>query len=205
MILAASTLAMLFSSSAFAQEGGAASTATSAKMRVSAQVEVLPVGTGKATIADTSMSSNAAVAYGISGTFDYALTPYLSIGASPRLVLNVATDDDGDGSDADKELDLRARIVGHYPIARGLELYAALSPGYTIVMSSEEGIDNAAGFALGGALGLTYDVSSKLFLGGELGYQRAFTSSQLDLGTQQLDADLELSYLHVGLGAGTRF
>jgi outer membrane protein W len=205
LALAAGTLGTLLSSSAFAQESGSSTTATPSKMRVAAQVEVLPVGTGKTTIADTSMSSDAAVAYGISGTFDYALTPYLSIGAAPRLILNVTPDDADDDVDADKAIDLRARILGHYPVAKGLELYASLSPGYTVMLSGDDNVENASGFALGGAVGVTYDVSPKLFLGGEVGYQRAFTSTDIGIGPQKVEAELELSYMHIGIGAGTRF
>jgi opacity protein-like surface antigen len=151
------------------------------------------------------MSQDTAVAYGITAMFDYAINPYLSIGVAPRLVFNVTTDNADANDSADKELDLRARLVGHYPIARGVELYGALSPGYTIILSSTDGVNNATGFALGGAAGVTYDLSPKAFIGAELGYQRAFTSTDLMLGTQSVSADLDLSYMHVGIGAGTRF
>ena len=205
MILALTTLGTLAASSAFAQEPGSAPTAASPKMRVAAQVEMLPVGSGKATIDDTSMTQDAAIAYGVTGTFDYALTPYLSIGVAPRLILNVISDDADNDESADKELDLRARVLGHYAVAPKLELYAALMPGYAIVLSGTDGVDNSSGFAIGGAAGVTYDVSPRLFVGGEVGYQRAFTSNDITVGNQTVSADLSLSYMHVGLGAGTRF
>jgi hypothetical protein len=44
-----------------------------------------------------------------------------------------------------------------------------------------------------------------MFIGGEVGYQRAFTSSDIMVGAQSTSADLDLSYMHVGIGAGTRF
>jgi len=206
MILAAATLASSFiASSAFAQEGGAPTSETSSKMRLGAQVEVLPVGSGKATLGGTTMTTDADIAYGVTGTFDYALTPYLSIGAAPRLVLNVIPNDAAPGGHADKELDLRARILGHFAVAPKLEVYASVAPGYTMLMSSEDGVSNATGFAIGGAAGLTYDISPKMFLSGEVGYQRAFTSADLTVGNQTMSGDLALSYMHVGLGAGTRF
>jgi hypothetical protein len=141
----------------------------------------------------------------VSGMFDYAVTPYLSIGAAPRLVFNVTPDDAADGDSADKELDLRARLLAHHPFAPRLELYAALSPGYTIVLSGTDGVKNATGFAIGGSAGLTYDLSPKAFISGEVGYQRAFTSTDVMVAGQSISADLDLSYMHVGIGAGTRF
>jgi opacity protein-like surface antigen len=174
-------------------------------MRVQAQVEVLPVGSGKGTVDGQSMSTDAAVAYGISAGFDYAVTPYLSIGVAPRFLLNVKPDDSMASDSSDKELDLRARVLAHYPVRPGLDVYASLMPGYTIVLSSEDGVKNPTGFALGGAVGVTYDVAPKMFVGAEVGYQRAFTSTELTVLDQKINADLDLSYMHIGIGAGTRF
>jgi opacity protein-like surface antigen len=196
---------MLLSSSAFAQDGGAYPTTDASKVTVQAQVELLPLGSERATIGNISLNTDTAVAYGISGAVDYAVTPYLRIGVAPRLVLNVKSDDPMTEDSADKQIDLRARIVGHYPVAAGLELSASLYPGYTIVLSREDGASNATGFALGGAVGLTYDLSPNLFVGGEVGYQRAFTSTDTMVLGQKINADLDVSYMHVGLGAGTRF
>ena len=205
MILTAATLGTLVSASAFADDTSLSATAPAPKMRAQAQIELLPIGTGEGKIGDTSMSTDTAMAYGVSAMFDYAITPYLSIGVAPRLVLNVISDKPDDGDKADKELDLRARLVGHFPVATGLEAYAALTPGYSFVLSSTDGVNSAKGFALGGALGVTYDVSPSMFLGAEVGYQRAFTSTDVMLGALPISADLNLSYMHVGLGAGTRF
>lgn len=204
MILAAAGLGTLLSSSAFAEDDHGPSSAAASRMRLQAQVEVLPLGSGKATIQDTSMTRDAATAYGVSGIFDYAVTPFLSIGVAPRLVFNV-TPEDNEGDDSDKQLDLRARIAGHYPVMPGVDLYAALSPGYTIVMSDTEGVNSATGFAIGGSVGATYDISPKMFVGAEVGYQRAFTSTDIAFGNQTTTEDLDLSYLHIGVGAGTRF
>ena len=60
---------------------------------------------------------------GVTGTFDYAINPYLSIGIAPRLVLNVKAEGN-DSGDAGKEIDLRARVTGHFPIIPKLEAYA---------------------------------------------------------------------------------
>jgi len=173
-------------------------------MRVGAQFELLALGSATSRIADASMTTDLAVAYGITATFDYALTPYLSIGASPRLTFNLIVDP-ANGDTADKELDLRAYIRAHYPVAHGLELYASVAPGYAIVLSSKDGTNDATGFAIGGAAGLAYDLSPKMFVAGEVGYQRAFTSTTIEMFSPLVKADLDVSYLHIGIGAGTRF
>ena len=205
MILAAATLGTLLSSSAFADDESISASAAAPRMRAQAQVELLPLGTGKQTLGDASMSRDAAVAYGISAGFDYAITPYLSIGVAPRLLLNVKPSDQ-DGGTSDKELDLRARVLGHVAVAPKLEIYGAVMPGYAFVLPGDDNVDTAKGFAIAGAAGLTYDVSPTLFLGAELGYQRAFTSTDIMTTTgQKVSSDLDLSYMHIGIGAGTRF
>ena len=205
MILVAGSFGTLLASPAFAEDTSGSTSATTSKMRAEAQFELLPLGSGKTSVGDGSVSQDTAVAYGITGTFDYAVTPYISVGVAPRIVFNVISDDATDGVKSGRELDLRARVLGHYPVSPGVELYGSLSPGYTILMSGEDGVDNATGFAIGGAAGVTYDLSPKMFIGGEVGYQRAFTSSDMTVAGQTFSADLDLSYLHIGIGAGTRF
>jgi opacity protein-like surface antigen len=204
MILAAGTLGTLLSSSAFAQDAGISTTASAPKMSVQAQVEVLPVGSASSS-SDGTTSSDAAVAYGITGAFDYAVTPYLSVGVAPRFVLNVTADNAEPGTKTSQEIDLRARLLAHFPVAQDLEVYASVMPGYTIVTSPVDEISSATGFAIGGAAGLTYNISPKLFVNGEVGYQRAFTSFDIKIADQTFHQDMDLSYMHVGLGAGTRF
>lgn len=206
MMFAVGSLATLASSSAFAEEASTSLTAEAPRMRLAAQVEVLPVGSAKESIGGQSESGDMDVAYGISAGFDYAVHKYLSIGVSPRLVLNVKPDIDGaEDVDANKAIDLRARLVAHYPVAPKLEIYGALTPGYSIVLSNNDFVSNATGFAIGGAVGATYDVSPNLFLTGEVGYQRAFTSADIDVLGSKMTDDVDFSYLHIGLGAGTRF
>jgi opacity protein-like surface antigen len=195
----------MMSSAAFAQEAGGMGDAAAHKLSASAQFELLPVGSGKVTVNGDSMSQDTAVAYGITAMFDYAINPYLSVGVAPRLMLNVKASDAPEGESGDKELDLRARITGHLPVAPGLDVYASLMPGYSIGLASEQGMDNVNGFGLGGAVGATYNLTPLMFVGAEVGYQRAFFSQDLTIVDQKITADTTLSYLHVGLGAGARF
>lgn len=196
MMFAVAGVGTLISSSAFAQEGNMSpDPAAAPKVRVQAQIEMLPVGSFSSSEGNVSASVDTAFAYGVSAGIDYAVHPLISVGVAPRLVLNVNAD--GADGDAGKEIDLRARVLAHYPVSPGLEVYGSLSPGYAIVTSGQDGVDSATGLSVAGAVGVTYDVSPTLFVSGELGYQRAFTS------VEQMDVDV--SYLHLGLGAGTRF
>lgn len=202
MFVVAGVLGSLLASPAFAEEDGLSSAAKS-KISAQAQFELLPMGSAKASLGGQSQSTDTAVAYGVTAMLDYAVTPYLSIGAAPRLVLNVNGNDSQ--ASAGKEIDLRARVVGHVPVMPGLEAYASLSPGYAFLTGIAGGMDDPSGFAVAGALGATYDLTPRAFIGAEIGYQRAFTSTEMAVAGQKLGVDFDLSYLHVGLGAGTRF
>src|SRR4051794_32605961 len=115
MILAAATLGTVVSSSAFAEGDGISARADS-KIRAQAQIEMLPLGSGSTTFGGgISLKTDNAAAYGVSAMFDYAVTPYLSIGVAPRLVLNVIQSDAPQDAKASKALDLRARLLGHVP------------------------------------------------------------------------------------------
>lgn len=137
-----------------------------------------------------------ATAYAISGVLDYAFTSYLRIGVAPRLVLHVK-DDGFPTNPTNKAVDVRVRIRAHYAIS-GLELYAAFTPGYEVILTDGGGDHPYDGWALGGSAGATYDLSPDLFVGGEIGYQVAYNA------VNPRDK-WQLSYAHIGLGAGTRF
>jgi opacity protein-like surface antigen len=202
-LFAATASTSLLAATASAQEAGSPVAAPAAKMRAQAQIEMMPIGSGKARLAGLSDSNDTQVAYGVSAAFDYAVTSFLSIGVAPRMILNVNPVDSN--SDADTEVDLRARVLAHFPVATKLEAYAYVSPGFSIIMPADSDSDNATGLAVGGAAGVTYDVSPAMFLNAELGYQTAFTTTQVMFGGRERDFDLDLSYVHVGVGAGTRF
>jgi Outer membrane protein beta-barrel domain len=202
--LATATLGAFASPPTFAEDGSASTTTAARRMRAQAQLELLPRGTLRSTLGNATNIADAAVAYGIAGAFDHAVTSYLRVGVSPRLVLNIAASND-QSDDADKEIDLRARVLGHYAVRPGVELYASLSPGYTIVLIDSDLIDNATGFAIAGAAGVAYDVSPTLFVSGEIGYQQTFTTTEAMFTTPAIPSKLELSYAHIGIGAGTRF
>ena len=166
-----------------------------------AQLELLPVGSMDVTISgpviNGSDSTSTSTAFGLSATFGYDVTPNISIGAAPRLLFNVQGEN---AKSSAKEFDLRARLAVHGEVAPQVQLYGYAAPGYTWVIPSKGDI-NSTGPAIGFGAGASYDVSSDLFVNAELGYQIAFVSAESE-GTT---VDVDVSYLHLGIGGGTRF
>lgn len=201
-VLAAITFATWLPSPAFADDTVAA-TAAEPTIRVQAQLEwLIPSGFGRFTVDNFPSTVDLPDTHAIGGSVDDALTPHFSIGVAPRLVYNVAAK--GDPS-ADKELDLRACIRARSALGSGFEVYASFLPGYVTLLSGGFGTYSSKGYALGGAVGFTYDLSPHLFIGGEIGFQRSFTTTNLTLAGDSIVFDLEVSYLHMGIGAGMQF
>lgn len=192
-LIAASTL---LASAAFA-DTAAISAHADPKIAVGAQLELLPVGTFHVGTSQQSQDQSAEVAYGVSGSIDYAVHPNLSIGFAPRLALNVIPTDVTDG-DAAQQLDLRARVKAHAKVASGVEAYGYLAPGYSMLFNND---DTASGLAIAFGAGATYDLSPTTYLSGEIGYQAGFQSESI-LGQT---VDIHARYLHLGFGAGARF
>jgi hypothetical protein len=155
--------------------------------------KLMPVGTITAGIGST----DAAFAFAIQGFIDVEIVRYLYIGFAPQLILNVKGQDDT-GS-AGQELDLFARVMGRYPIASNVQLYGYLAPGFSVIFVPDKapGFSNPTGFVLGFAGGVSYSITPRLFIAGELGYQWGFQSSG---GT-----DFKTRYLQIGFVIGTMF
>jgi hypothetical protein len=191
LVIAAGTFCTMLSSLAIADDSSP--TTNPRSVGVQAQLELLTRGSATYTQGEPPLTVDFATAYAISGVLDYALTPYLRIGLAPRLILHVQ-DDRQPTNPVNKALDVRARIRAHYSISV-FELYAAVAPGYEIILVDAP---SYAGLAIGGSVGVTCDLSRSTFVGSEIGYQVAFT----DRG----DSDTwNLSYMHIGLAAGRRF
>jgi hypothetical protein len=202
-MLAGGSFCVLMSSLASGEPsvGGAAAR----RFSVQAQVELLPGGSSKDDLQEGgSRTTDSAVTYAIAGTFEYTPIRYVSVGVAPRLIFNAAGYPGGSEADDEKELDLRVRIRGHYPVTSGIDIYAAIMPGYSFMLPPD-GDSTYDGFALGGAVGATYDLSSRVFVGGEVGYQRAYTRSVARTGVLEHVFKWDLSYPHIGIGAGVRW
>jgi hypothetical protein len=197
--LLASTLA---AAAASAQEPVLTQTAPAHRARAGVQLELLPAGKLVFEGGGFDASADTAVAYGVTGTFDYDLLPWLSAGVAPRFVFNVIDDHAGDAEEARRELDLRARVAASTGLADKLRAYGFVAPGYSLVLAPNgDRLGTASGFVLAFGGGVSYDVAPDLYLVGELGYQVGFQS--VDTGGLVVGASTE--YLSVGIGAGKRF
>jgi hypothetical protein len=193
-------LGSLAATSVHAQEASVATEAPAKKMRVGAQLELVPAGSLETNVLGRSQSTDTAFAYGIGGSLDYDLTPMISIGVAPRLVFNLKGD--ADGAEAAKELDLRARAMLHLPVAEKLTAYGFVAPGYSVIfLPADATADNPTGFALGFGAGAAYDVAPNLFVSAELGYQLGFQS----VAAGDRTIDLKSNLFSLSFGGGARF
>lgn len=197
LVIAVGAACCLSPSLGLADDACTCTTAGPPRIGAQAQLELLTLGSATYTpVSEPPLMADYATAYAISGVLDYAFTSYLRIGVAPRLVLHVK-DDRFPTNPTSKAVDVRMRVRVHYAIF-GVELYAAFTPGYEVILGNGEGDHRSQGWALGGSVGATYDLSSALFIGGEIGYQVANDSAYPGENTR-------LSYAQIGLGAGTRF
>jgi hypothetical protein len=172
--------------------GGTEATAGDSKMRLAVMLVPMPLGSLKTNLGGTESSADSAVAFAVMPVFDYLVLPNLFVGVAPSYAFNVKAKDGG--GDALSQIDLLLRVGGGYPLNEKLQLYGYGAPGYSIIRPSEG--DSAKGLVLGLHAGAMFDVASKVFLSGELGYQ---------LGFQKVsDTDLKTNYLQIGLGVGMR-
>jgi hypothetical protein len=200
--LAAALFGTLAASPAFADDTAASvtagTTADSAQKGVlQVQFEMMPVGTVSLKSGPIDISNDTALAGGISARMEYDVLPFLSVGIAPRIIFNVKAEEADESVD---EVDLRARVTGHYHVLPGLEVFGFVAPGYSLLLPKTGALENyPRGFSVGAGAGVNLDVSKSTFVSLEGGYQMGFQEFQ--------DADVELStdYLHVGLGVGTRF
>jgi hypothetical protein len=177
----------------------AAELGDASKMRLGVVLSPMPMGTFKGGGADL----DAKFAFGVMPTFDFGLNQFLFVGLAPQFIFNV-TPDSATG-DAGQELDLRARVGGIAKVADTIRLFGYAAPGYSIVMvpNKEAGVDNPAGFVLGFAAGAALDLSSTVYLSGELGYQLGYQSAN-DLDVRLRAWAAKTNYLHIGVGLGVR-
>jgi hypothetical protein len=213
--IASALLGTLVASPAFAQESTIQPPTASApaaaveqaaqpakKLSLGAQLELLPGGSVEFGAGGQSQTFDLETAFGLSAVFGVDITPNISIGAAPRVIFGIKGDDsEGNTSgSAFKELDLRGRAAVHGEIAPAVSLYGFVEPGYSWITNPDKD-GSIPGVVIAFGAGATYDVSSALFLSGELGYQIGFQGE--DLQGQHIDEKFD--FFHLGFGAGTRF
>jgi len=204
--LVASMVGTLFASSAFADEVAGVSASAEKKFNVGVQAEMLPVGSLELGANGKSDTTDLKLSYGVGLNLSYDVTPNISVGLAPRYIFGIQSDE-AQGDDTGEELDLRARLTAHFPVAPGLQVFGFAAPGYSWLLdnSEEEDFDNPEGFVLGFGGGATYDVSPNLYVSAEVGYQLGFQGFSADTPIGTVDADTKTNFLDIGIGVGTRF
>jgi Outer membrane protein beta-barrel domain len=163
---------------------------------IAVQFDLLPLGTYEVDSSLGSGSADTATAFAIGGQVNYDLGRTFSIGAAPRFILGVKPEK---ADHSFTELDLRARGTFHTPVAPNVEVLGFVEPGYGFLIPDEG--ESATGFLLALGGGVRADLNDSFFVTGELGYQFSF----LSVSEGRDHADINVDYLHIGVGAGTRF
>jgi len=173
--------------------------ASQSKIQVGLNLLPMVLGKYSASAAGVSTSGDLKFAYGVGIHASYVIIPGLTVGIAPQMLLNVkAKDDTGDAS---KEYDIFARIAYAYPVADKISVYAEVLPGYSIVSSTQSGVDAAKGLVLAGGVGGAYDITDQIFVNLGVGYQMGFQKTTY----QGTDVDFKTKFLRIAVGAGAKF
>jgi hypothetical protein len=141
------------------------------------------------------VEADTAAAYGVSGSFEYLVTPYIALGANPGVVLGLKADGDK-VSATEFDLRLRARLGKLSDDGFGAHAYASLGTSW-IVMPGDT--PTSFGAVAGFGLAVTHPVERTAFITVEVGYQLGFQNVTVN------NADIETSsrLFHIGLGIGS--
>lgn len=161
-----------------------------------------PIGTLKAEILDQSMTFDASTAFEIGAQVEIRLTPLVSIGFAPAVLLHIKSPDDHDSA---SELDLPLRLAVGSDVAPKVRLYGFAAPGYTIEFLPDVGNNTVDaghphGFMIGFGGGIAYRVAPRVALTGELGYQFRFLSETVTGPVGSVDISQQNNYLTFGFG-----
>lgn len=186
---------MLVPGLAHAQSATPLGTVSDSKVWIGGHLGLSPIGSLEASASgggnSVSASVDAAAAFEIGGLIEYRVTPNISIGFTPTVLLNVKGTDDKDSATA---LDLPLRLSAGANVAPRVRLYGFAAPGYSILFPPSDAQGNTthpSGFMLGFGGGVGYRVAPKFMLAGELGYQFRFLSTS----EQGVDISLHVNYL----------
>ncbi len=146
----------------------AAASEKDAPLRIGAAIRAMPVGWFE--LADPwNRSFRAYPAFGGSLFLDYTVHPFVRVGVSPSLTLNVIPNrsDYAVGT----LFSGKARAVVQIPISRFVVPYVLLEAGYSAIFREE--VETAHGLLASGSLGLRVPIRSHAVLL-ELGYEHGF-------------------------------
>jgi hypothetical protein len=134
------------------------------------------------------------MAYALTATLDYQLSPLVSLRAMPRYVTNLKASMDKDSSSA---YDIRGGVTLGTDVAPKIRIYGLGALGYSsISFPSSTGLDSASGATLTLGGGGTYTITPTIRLYAEASYEAGFQS----VSVMGQSADYKLNFLDFGAG-----
>ena len=168
-------------------ETGIADATSSLRTRVG--ISFLTTARGKA-----NASYDMAPAYGVSPSVDYRIVRGLSVGVVPQILFNIKHQ----AASALRQYDFMARVAYTLQVATRIALYGEGLAGYSVI-SPPKG-DSAKGWVLALGAGGIIDVTRRLFVNVEAGYQWGLQMIAID-GIIHGD---NTQFVRLALGAGVR-
>jgi Outer membrane protein beta-barrel domain len=174
---------------------------------VGVDLQLAPTGTITSSLGNLESSNDAAASYGIGGLVDFGVSGNISVGFAPRYLLNVRaanSQNDPNGNDnTATELDLRFRVAYHVAVARKVQAYGFVAPGYSVVFAPKNANNdnyNPKGLIIGLGGGALYALRPNLALTGEIGYQVGYQATTVNVLGIKSDVSYETEYLHLSVG-----
>jgi hypothetical protein len=175
------------------------------KLRLSLTFAPMPFGRVDSALGFLPDETDAAFAFAVAAALDYPVGRFFYLGLAPQYVFNVRKrSGPTNGDQGARELDVRMRAGAQIGVGPGWRLYCHLAPGYSFVqlpsLSSLGDAGDPRGLVVEVAAGTTFDLSRRLFVAAELGYQRGFQTGD----SHGFSYDFKTSFFHLGVGLGTR-
>lgn len=155
---------------------------------VSGTIETGSTGAG------TSVDTRTTVGFG--GLVDRMLSPLVSVGFAPRVLIGVRPDKNLESS---TQVDLRLRVAVGSNMTPRTRFYGFVAPGYSVIFLPRQ-MDgrhfHPHGMIAAFGAGISVAMSGRLALVGEIGYQLGYQ------GTTMYDVDVTFqdNLLHLGVG-----
>jgi hypothetical protein len=174
--------------------------AAAAPRKLEVGLAFLPMGLGKyinSPDTTTTVTREAAFAYGFGLSAGYEVIPHLVVGLAPQFIFNVKEKAPITPTAATREYDLMARVAYVLKAADGTAVYAEVLPGYSLINTDAKPKGFVIAFGLGGAIQMT----DRVFVNVGAGYQMGFQKWSEGANSFQT----RTRYLRVALGGGVRF
>jgi hypothetical protein len=198
LVMVGLTAAMVCSTArAAARETFSAGRSRADEMRIGIALLPMPIGVLRGSGAGSETGAGSVFALGVMTSVDFVTRPNAFVGFAASYAFGIkAHDTDVDPS---QELDLLLRIGYTAPVGGRVHAYGYLAPGYSFVYRVPGG-GGAQGLVIGLHGGGRFDVTPRLFLDAELGYQAGF---QRDLHSL-IERNERTTLVQAAIGVGVR-